>query len=324
MKKFIIITTIFNPNEAIEKFAKLEDYTLVVAGDNKTPKDWHYENTIFLPITEQINGKSKFLLKLPQNHYCRKMAGYLYAIENGADIIAESDDDNIPYENWNFPEFYGNYSMAEPNQGIINIYNFFTEQKIWPRGLPLNKILTTANTKTYKSYVNVGVWQGLADQDPDVDAIYRLTSNQPCVFNQSEPIVLPSSTYAPYNTQNTATCKELFPLLYLPSTVTFRFTDILRGIVAQPIMNKAGYCLGFTKATVYQKRNDHDYTRDFESEIPMYLQIEKSLEIAREKSDTGNSVSDNLFNVYQGLEQAGIVKKEELEILELWLKEINK
>ncbi len=323
MKKFIVITTIFEPGEAIEKFSQQDDYTLVVVGDNKTPKDWHFDNTVFLPITEQVNGSSKFLLALPQNHYCRKIAGYLYAIKNGADVIAESDDDNIPYQGWDFPNFYGNYDMAEPNQGIINIYNFFTTQKIWPRGLPLNKILSSVNTNTYKSYVNVGVWQALADQDPDVDAVYRLTSNQPCVFEKRNPVILPSSTYAPFNTQNTATCKELFPLLYLPSHVTFRFTDILRGIVAQPIMNKAGYCLGFTQATVFQKRNDHDYSRDFESEIPMYLQVEKALEIAKECSKTGVSVSNNLFDVYCGLEKAGIVNTRELEILELWLKEIN-
>ena len=69
--------------------------------------------------------------------------------------------------------------------------------------------------------------------------------------------------------------KEFFPLLYLPSFVTFRFTDILRGFVAQPILWKAGFNLGFTEATVFQERNAHNYVRDFESEIPMYLHTEK-------------------------------------------------
>ena len=41
--------------------------------------------------------------------------------------------------------------------------------------------------------------------------------------------------------------------MYLPTFVTFRFTDILRSYVAQPIMWNAGYRLGFTNATVTQK-----------------------------------------------------------------------
>ena len=69
----------------------------------------------------------------------------------------------------------------------------------------------------------------------------------------------------PYNTQNTATRKELFPLLYLPAYVTFRFTDILRGLIAQPIMWLYDYHLGYSGATVTQKRNAHDYFEDFQS-----------------------------------------------------------
>ena len=79
---------------------------------------------------------------------------------------------------------------------------------------------------------NVGVWQGLADEDPDVDAIYRLTSDTPCYFNERNPVVLAKGTVCPFNTQNTIIIKPLFNLLYLPTTATFRFTDILRGLVA--------------------------------------------------------------------------------------------
>ena len=59
-------------------------------------------------------------------------------------------------------------------------------------------------------------------------------------------MVLGTGTMSPFNTQNTLIRKELFALLYLPTYVTFRFTDILRGLVAQPIMWAAGYALGFT------------------------------------------------------------------------------
>jgi hypothetical protein len=165
----------------------------------------------------------------------------------------------------------------------------------------------------------VGIWQGLADEDPDVDAIYRLTSDTTCTFKKSPPVVLGKGTVCPFNSQNTAIQKELFPLLFLPSFVTFRFTDILRGIIAQPVLWNHGYQLGFTEATVVQKRNVHDYFKDFESEVPMYLHAEKSLQTVVKSLGTG-SVKDNLYSAYEALLNINVVEQREMTVLHEWLK----
>ena len=128
----------------------------------------------------------------------------------------------------------------------------------------------------------------------------------------------------PFNTQNTLYCKELFPLLYLPSYVTFRYTDILRGLVSQPIMQIAGYKLGFTKSTVFQKRNNHDLLKDFEQELPCYLSSGKVIQVVKRVIKKKNSVSDNLLLAYQELEKFDIVKKEELLLSRLWIKDLQK
>ena len=319
LKKFIIITSIFEPTLAVEKFAALSDYKLIVVGDLKTPKNWNCPNVTYLGVDEQKELNREFADLLPYNHYGRKMMGYVYAIQQGADVIIDTDDDNIPYENWNFPEFEGAYETLDKNQGFYNIYSDFTTQKIWPRGLPLQLINSTQAFKRSTNNSKIGVWQGLADGDPDVDAIYRLVSDVPCTFDKRSPVVLEEGTICPFNSQNTAYRKELFPLLYLPAYVTFRFTDILRGIVAQPIMWKHGYHLGFTEATVFQERNPHNYMRDFESEVPMYLQGEKAYHKANE-SEFSNSISSHLHNVYVDLLNEKIVEQKEVKLLETWLK----
>jgi hypothetical protein len=168
----------------------------------------------------------------------------------------------------------------------------------------------------------VGVWQGLADEDPDVDAVYRLTSNAPCIFNSREPVVLGKNTIAPFNTQNTLFRKELFPLMYLPVHVTFRFTDILRGLVAQPIMWQYGYQLGFTEATMVQKRNPHDYFKDFLSEIPMYQHCGNIIETVQPAVSGHETVAGNLFNAYNALKNKNIVSGSELSALEAWLNDL--
>jgi len=102
--------------------------------------------------------------------------------------------------------------------------------------------------------------------------------------------------------------------------VTFRFTDILRGLVAQPILWAAGYRLGFGEATVIQKRNPHDYLKDFESEIPGYLLAEQVVLLARQSVSVDCSVKENLLSVYVALQRKKIVTEREIEVLRLWLK----
>jgi hypothetical protein len=323
--KAIVITTIYPPTPAIDAFAKMEGYRLYVVGDRKTPGDWTLPDVSFISATYQEQMPFRLISHLPWNHYCRKMIGYLQAIADNADCIVDTDDDNIPKPGWGFPEFNSDYRKLYRSSGFVNIYKLFTDQDIWPRGLPLNLISTAEDLEAAisKDRCKVGVWQGLADEDPDVDAVYRLTSNKPCFFDERDPVVLPKGVISPFNTQNTLFRKELFPLLYLPVTVTFRFTDILRGLVAQPVMWQSGYELGFTGATVIQKRNPHDYMKDFVSEMPMYFHSESVTELVSVALDPSDDVGGNLFRAYEALEKKGIVYSGELTALEAWLKDMS-
>lgn len=324
VKAHIVITSISAPTEAVRQFARLCDFRLTVVGDEKSPQDWHCENVNFIPLAQQHNLGFALPSRLPNNHYCRKMIGYLQAIRQEATVIIDTDDDNIPKPGWQFPAFEGGYEAVAGNQGFVNVYRLFTEQHIWPRGLPLDLIRAAAKwtAPLTHGHCRVGVWQGLADGEPDVDAIYRLTCDAPCYFNDREPVVLGKGTISPFNSQNTAIRKSLFPLLYLPTTVSFRFTDILRGLVAQPIMWAHGYQLGFTRATVIQKRNPHDYLQDFTSEIPMYRYGTEIVDIVTDAITAGVTIEHNLLQAYDALAQRGVVKQDELYALEAWLQDL--
>lgn len=326
MKKTIVITSIFSPTKAVKKFAQLDNYNLIVAGDRKTPVDWSYPQVEYLSLKRQESMPGKLTKSLPFNHYCRKMCGYIWAIETGADIIIDTDDDNIPKDDWEFPEYQGDKDTLDSDLGFVNVYQLYSKQKIWPRGLPLGLIAKDfkLEDKITRQSHKVGIWQGLADGDPDVDAIYRLTADDECIFTKRSPLVLNKGTISPINSQNTAIVKELFPLLYMPVYVTFRFTDILRGLVAQPLMWLLNYRLGFTNATVFQERNPHNYMDDFVSEIPMYLQGERVVDIVSASIKPELSLSDNLFNSYEALAKEDVVEKKELEVLNFWLKDLDK
>ncbi len=321
MSKCIVITSIHHPSEAVRKFSVLDGYNLIVVGDKKTPVDWHCDHVDFLSVARQDASDYESRTKVPYNHYSRKMFGYLHAIRSGAEVIIDTDDDNIPKADWAFPEFDRDCNCLDENLGFVNIYELYTRQKIWPRGLPLRLVnsRTLQAAKLTRKASRIGVWQGLADGDPDVDAIYRLTCNAPCTFEGDELYALGRNTVTPFNTQNTAIRRELFALLYLPTFVTFRFTDILRGLIAQPIMWLYGFSLGFTGATVFQARNAHDYLEDFKSEIPMYLQGERVIELVSAAVSPGKSIADNLHDAYTALQRADIVCDKEIGTLEAWL-----
>ncbi len=329
MDRCIVLTTIHPPSQAVRAWAALDGWRLVVAGDRKTPPNWQCPGGVFLSAALQDSLGLRLSRVLPWNHYCRKMVGYLHAIREGAGIILDTDDDNTPKNHWRLPDFQVQCELTPPDRGFVNVYGLFTtDTNIWPRGFPLNRIrqpeAALSADDLARQPVSVGVWQGLADGDPDVDAIYRLTNNTPCYFDSRPPVVLARGSLCPFNSQNTAFRREVFPLLYLPAHVTFRFTDILRGLVAQPILWQAGFHLGFMGATVVQERNPHDYLQDFVSELPCYLHAQDVPSIVQAAISSNCSVSDNLWSAYGALRKEGLVPEEELIVLDAWLQDLNR
>ena len=174
-------------------------------------------NLTFLSIQDQQDLTFSLPQKLPFNHYTRKNVGYLYSILQGAEFIYDTDDDNFPYPDWGFDKFCC-HSQAQSISKYVNAYQHFTDENIWPRGFPLEFIAHKKNELTVATSkeVEIGVWQGLADLDPDVDAIYRLVHGAKQIrFDKNIPIYLGKGSYCPFNSQNTLWNKKAFPLLYL-------------------------------------------------------------------------------------------------------------
>lgn len=343
MKTTIVLTTIQHPTYCVEKWAKLKPDQVIAVGDRKTPSDWKYKGVKFIGIDEQANDDFSLSKVLPENHYCRKMMGYLVAAREGTEVMFDTDDDNEPYtEFWSdtVPVPSENeyaYILDNQPRGFINPYSLYTtkENRIWPRGLPLEKIRckeADLSNISEDSFVRlgeisreVGIWQGLVDGDPDVDAIHRLIYGVEIDFLKKKPLVLSPCNFAPFNSQNTAWVKtELFPLLYLPTSVSFRYTDILRGYVALAIMEKYNLRLGFTPSTAKQIRNDHNLISDFESEVPMYTTSTKVMENLNDVTTDQLTITENIEACYIRLNEMNITSDREMKCLQAWINDINR
>lgn len=323
MQQTIVITTINAKTKAIEAFEKiLSDWHIVLIADKKSIKIQDSAKITFLSLDRQKEEAFKLYDTLPFNHYSRKNLGYLYSIKNGASIIYDSDDDNFPYKTWAFPQIKGAYQKISTDSSFYNIYSSYTSKKIWPRGFPLNKINTSPEHIISKEQLEVGAWQGLVDLDPDVDAIFRLIYGDKFYFDKNNPLILNKGIYCPFNSQNTLWNYKMIPYAYLPSTVSFRFTDILRGYIAQRCFWEHNKLLGFTSPNAYQERNEHDLMKDFKSEIPCYLEANRLIKIL-DKANLSTDYEQNLITIYTALYQNDIVEKKELEILENWLQDLK-
>lgn len=320
--KAIVITTINGLTPAIQKFVeytKSTDWQIIIVGDNKTPHIESFGNLTFLSIQDQEKLGYPILENIPHNCYARKNIGYLYAMKNGADVIYETDDDNYPYPKWCIPTNF-NESIKAINSDFVNICSlyippaFSSQGKIWPRGYPLELINTDADLCISPTELCPSIIQTLADDDPDVDAVYRLTNNRIIKFSKNKSFVIEPDTFVPFNSQSTFWNKEVFSFMYFPISVSWRFADILRSYIAQKLLWDKGLVLGYFSPIVYQDRNQHDYMEDFRQEFSMYNSVMPVVNLLKSLDKT--SIQD----IYTQLYKSGIVKQEDVEALSFWLK----
>lgn len=324
-----IVTSIHPPTlpvRALAEGAAAHGIEVIVIGDTKSPSTYELDGCRFLSVKDQLNTGLRFATLCPTRHYARKNVGYLVAMAESHQQIIETDDDNIPR-----PGFFASRereicAAVSECHGWVNAYRYFSDALIWPRGLPLDRIHQVAPAFLDLDVANVScpIQQGLADKNPDVDALYRLILPLPQNFRNDRLLALGAGSWCPFNSQNTAWWAEAFPLLYLPAYCPFRMTDIWRSFIAQRIAWTNGWHVLFHGPTVYQERNAHDLMSDFADEVPGYLNNDR---ICKTLEDlplaTGEAaIPDNLRACYRALVELGVVGVQELPLLDAWLVDI--
>lgn len=328
MKTALVITSINAPNAVMRKLAegcKKHDWEFIIAGDKKSPDSFLLEGASYHSLASQISSGFSFGDVCPVGTYARKNIGYLYAIKNGAKIIVETDDDNFPCEEFWLPRNIEVECQSVSQNSWVNAYRYFSEKFIYPRGLPLAVARDAVPSKQGKEIKRCPLQQGLADQDPDVDAIYRMLFEFPFSFDKIDtPIELRDGAWCPFNSQNTTFFEEVFPLLYLPSHCSFRMTDIWRSFVAQRILHAKGYGVLFHNATVWQERNVHVLQKDFTDEISGYLHNDAIREaLCGVSMHATDSYQMLLEKAYEVMMNHDWIKKDEEKLLKAWFHDLS-
>ncbi|HZP61546.1 MAG TPA: STELLO glycosyltransferase family protein [Opitutaceae bacterium] len=329
---FVVVTTIQPPTDCMKTLAgrvRAEGLKWLVVGDRKGPSAYPLPPAELVSIEQQRRLPFRTARLLPERHYARKNLGYLLAMACGCECLYETDDDNAPLDTWRprSREIAGYEIEAHHRCRWVNIYEAFTTEQIWPRGLPLPQArrhfadnFVIERTPVWKA---APIQQGLANGSPDVDAVWRLVLDHDVVFDDAPNLLVPHGVWCPFNSQNTWWWREVFPLLYLPSHCSFRMTDIWRSFVAQRCLWELGHELEFHQADVHQDRNEHDLMCDFDHETVGYLRNDefcRILEACALRAGPAH-LEDNLFRCYEALATAGMIDRAELPLVKAWLED---
>ena len=251
----------------------MKDWKLFIIGDLKTPHEEYKDYNYYSPEVQSTKYPELSKL-LGWNCIQRRNIGFVEAIRWGAEIIATTDDDNIPYGNW------GQNALAEVDADYyeteLEAFDPLFNYSYWHRGYPLELIhkkgeVSYQGKKRIKPLVQADLWDG----DPDIDAIGRIAFNPNVKFDITQPYF--SNKISPFNSQNTFLSKECFPTYFLFPYVG-RMDDIWASYYLQ---SKFPNCVIYNKASVYQKRNKHNLIKDLENELKGYdlnLEIVKNPE----------------------------------------------
>lgn len=328
MPTTLVVTSINAPNTALRGLAKgctKNGWDFIVAGDSKSPADFAIDGCRFLSLDAQRQSGFNLAKLCPERSYTRKNIAYLEAIRSGATVIVETDDDNLPLDEFWYPRETLVSCKKVTADRWVNTYRYFTPDFIYPRGLPLTHARAGVPKLGGFERIECPVQQGLADNDPDVDAVYRMLFPLPFHFSIDEgPIHLSEGSWCPFNSQNTTFFASVFPLLYLPAHCSFRMTDIWRSFVVQRILHARGLGVLFHRPTVWQERNEHDLHRDFTDEIPGYVhnnRIREELINLSLKPDA--SLQSMIELCYEALIRNGWVGAEEENLLSAWFTDLQ-
>ncbi len=285
LKKFIVCTSINKPTSAIKKFDSMADWKLVVVGDKKTPRNYKLKNGVYLSPKKQEKIDKKLSNLIGWNCIQRRNFGILYAWKNGADIVAVVDDDNIPYKSWGKNllinkktkiNFYKTTSLAFDPISVTNHKN------LWHRGFPIQILKNRHKIKKQRKVIEPDIQADFWNGDPDIDAICRMEHHPICKF-KDKYFPLASNKVSPFNSQNTFISKKVLPYYFL-----FPHIGRMDDIWAAFYVISKGFKVVYNKASVFQKRNEHDLTKDMLKE---FIGYENNLNLIRDLHKNVNNIN---------------------------------
>lgn len=105
--------------------------------------------------------------------------------------------------------------------------------------------------------------------------------------------------------------------------VSFRVCDIWRGYWVQRLLWDVNGSLGFTKPTVNQIRNAHNYLDDYMDELQIYAETSKFVDFLNSWNSTSTQLEVRIVDLMKAMAQNNFVKDADVDLAERWVKDLH-
>jgi len=299
----IVTTTINEPTEAIKAYDNMPGWHLIVTGDVKTPEDFELENGTFISDEEQRKKWPELYFLIGPNCIQRgRLMAYLAAAEQGAEMVATVDDDNIPMPWWdtnNIGLAYSNVYITHNTRltafDIMSIRGKRSKH-VWHRGFPPKQkkpmMECCVNTMNHRFMDNcICLQQNLWSGTPDVDALCKYNAqiyhkSIDNYFKGDAELYENNMTYyahdlfLPINTQNTFI--KASHLIDFPAWPFIGRNDDIWGGYWFQAMHGFGSAV-YGPVTVRHDRHETDLLEDMKAEMYGYRNTELFLQHLKDK-----------------------------------------
>jgi hypothetical protein len=309
----IVVTTVFEPAfldgylEELRAADMEHDTRIVIVPDRKTPASVMRaaaaaKRNGYVVDCPGIEEQDEFLMRLgvscdfiPYDSDNRRNVGYLMALEQGCEVLVSIDDDNYCRSGSDFVadhQVVGNPAADSEvcsSDGWFNACSLLAsggDVEVYPRGYPYFARRTQRTVKLSQPEqpgtvaMNAGLWL----DDPDVDAVSRLSQGVKISDFRGRSVVLGPRVWSPINTQNTALTREAAMTYYyvrmgypLKGLTIDRFGDILSGYLAQKCIKHVGDWIRVGSPVVEHRRTPHNLFKDLYHELAGMVLIEDFL-----------------------------------------------
>jgi hypothetical protein len=319
----IVATTIFEPaflagfEASLRAHSRLDEATLIVIPDRKTPPTVaaaaaEARSRGFRVLCPSLDEQDAFLQKIgcpasfiPYNTDNRRNVGFLMALEQGCEVLISIDDDNfcLPGD-----DFVGGHHVVgstatdpvvQTTDGWFNICTQLTGPEgpaIFPRGFPYAAQRAAREVTHQSQAIPVAMNAGLWLDEPDVDAVYRLSRRPKIKEFTNQNLILGPDVWSPINTQNTALTREAALTYYyvrmgfrLQGLTIDRFGDILSGYLTQKVVKHLGQGIRVGSPILDHRRTPHNLFKDLYHELAGMVLIEEFVPWLREVQLSGST-----------------------------------
>lgn len=364
-KKWVVLRVSQAPTFAVIRLASINGWKVVAVATPEAPFDWFKqlpsqakENVVFLSLQSQNDLPYHSVDFLAEGSHARKNLGFLVAMQCGAKVIYEGDEEigvaghvvgkkrgkEDVYDTFASIDFFPAEVSREDVPMVafrhewtaspfISLFYRFGLYGIWPRGIGASHIASINRRGVLLSERRHGgpsrapIQHFLSSGVPDVYASSRLLSSEGLEnteYIDTGPVLVDRNGYCPYNDRNTITHAEAFWALYLPALVPAPVADIWRGYWAQRLLWETGARLLVGGPNSVNRRSLERTLIDAKHEDIMYensTRLVRFLELWEPLRQT--TIEDMVMELIDAMGDAAFLAVDEGRIIGAWIDDLS-